>query len=153
MGLFLSAHQAAQSCHLTQRSQHTRGPLRPLGLPAVAVTWQASPAGWSSPDTLLCPSPMAALTLAQSAVSTGDALWPFHPSQACLVHPPPRTHSVFLPVSPGSHSPPRSDCLWLVLSSAHLSDVTSQSPSFSPSSSSSCAPWAHLAVTQPRLCF
>lgn len=58
---------------------------------------------------------MAALTPAQSAVSTGDALWPFHPSQACLVHSAP-AHTRFSCPSllvPTRRS--RSDCLWLVL--------------------------------------
>ena len=91
------------------------------------------------------------------AVATGDALWSFMPVKPvlCPSHHPPHTHSVILPPSPGSHPLPRPGWLWLVLFSAHHANVLSQSPSSSPSSSSfsSCAPQAHVALTQPRLCY
>lgn len=90
------------------------------------------------------------------AVATGDALWSFilvKPALCPSHHP--LTHSVILPPSPSSHRLPRPGWLWLVLFSAHHANVLSQSPSFSPSSSSfsSCAPQAHVALTQPRLCY
>ena len=40
-----------------KKKSASRRPPPPLGLPVTAVTWPAAPTGWSSPDTLLHPSP------------------------------------------------------------------------------------------------
>lgn len=74
-----------------KKSANKRPPL-PLGLPVMAVTWPASLQGGAAPTHSSTPHQVAALSAC--TVATADALWSFHPSQACPVpQPPPPSHT------------------------------------------------------------
>ena len=102
VGPFPLSTSSCSTLPSNKQKSASRRPPPPLGLPVTAVTWLAAPTGWSSPDTLLHPSPGGRLSACSGHWGCPLVL---HPGQACPVPQPPPPHTLGDP-TPLSQFPP-----------------------------------------------